>query len=191
MEVWRHGRNDETVELPQIDDNPELTQMIRRAYDQQNKIGWQHFQLGRLAKEWRRCIRICYVSDTPKVDGRAEGCIRRMIESLWRMMLNVWKIRNDIVHWINAYHSSRDIREMTEIIDKLYDKYQQRADESERWIFKMKRNERKIQSVAKMATWIGTVSTMYVQKKTVGSNNLQLNITRVLRRISIGSIFDE
>ena len=80
---------------------------------------------------------------------------------------------------------------MTEIIDDLYDKYQQRADESERWIFKMKRNERKIQSVAKMATWIGTVSTMYVQKETVGSNNLQSRITRVLRRISIGSIFDE
>ena len=86
-------------------------------------------------KKWRRCFRLGYSPNDQKADGRAEGCTRGMFESVRRMMLNVWKVQDEIEHGNNAFHSSRDIKILCELIDELYDKYQQKATGSDKWMF--------------------------------------------------------
>ena len=136
MKTWRNGESADVIDLPPIDDNTPLTTAIKEAYDQQSRIGWQHFFLGRLAKKWRRCISLGYRPDDEKADGKTEGCVRSIIESLWRMMLNIWKVRNDIEHGNNKSHSSRDIRILVELIDDLYDRFKDCATGDDEWILK-------------------------------------------------------
>ena len=166
METWRNGESADVIDLQPIDDNTPLTTAIKEAYDQQSRIGWQHFFLGRLAKKWRRCISLGYRPDDEKADGKTEGCVRSIIESLWRMMLNIWKVRNDIEHGNNKSHSSRDIRILVELIDDLYDRFKDCATGDDEWIFKTTtKTERKKQTVEKMATWVCLVSTLYVDQQ--------------------------
>jgi len=194
MESWRNGRRDDHVELTEVDGRDDITMAIRSAYKKQSEIGWQHFHLGRLTTEWKRCMRLCYPDDDEKSDGRAAGCIRNLIENLWRMMLNVWKARNDAEHGTKLCHSARDIKIMHDIVDEIvYDKYQATACVEERWIFERSKEKRKQETVPKIATWLTLVSTIYVEPRNeIGENtNLGKRISTVLRRISIGSIFDE
>ena len=58
-----------------------------------------------------------------KADGRAEGCVRSMIENIWKMMLNLWKLRNDIEHGDDTMFSTRDIGIMAELVDELYEQF--------------------------------------------------------------------
>jgi len=138
-------------------------------------------------------MRLCYPDNDEKSDGRAAGCIRNLIENLWRMMLNVWKARNDAEHGTNLCHSARDIKIIHDLVDEIYDKYQETACVEERWIFERSKEKRKQETVPKIATWLALVSTIYVEPRNeIGENtNLGKRISTVLRRISIGSIFDE
>ena len=46
--------------------------------------------------------------------------MRSMIESLWSMMLNTWRRRNDVEHGDNMVYSRQDIKMITEIVNKIY-----------------------------------------------------------------------
>ena len=179
-----------------MDDDPtrrDLSDLLKVAYENQNEIGWYHFHLGRLSKHWKRCIRLCYDNDDEKADGRAEGSIRSMIENIWKMMLNLWKIRNEIEHGDDMMYSTRDIGIMAEVVDELYYRFSSTVKQEDIWMFEKKIEMRKAERVVNIATWIEIVSTIYVKndESDYTMSEFKKKIDNVLRRMSVGSIYAE
>ena len=97
--------------------------MVVAAYNNQNIIGWYHFFLGRMSKEWKTCIRKCYDDHDVKADGKADGCVRSIIKNICKMMMKLWTVRNDVEHGNNIMCSKRDISILLEIVDELYSRF--------------------------------------------------------------------
>ena len=196
METWSDGGTIVACpELP-VDGDPmgrELSDLLKVAYDNQNEIGWYHFHLGRLSKHWKRCIRKCYDNDDEKAEGKAEGSIRSMVENIWKMMLNLWKIRNDIEHGDDMMYSTRDIGIMAEVVDELYYRFSSTVKQEDSWMFEKKIEMRKAERVVNIATWIEIVSTIYVKndESDYTMSEFKKKIDNVLRRMSVGSIYAE
>ena len=195
METWS---NTKTIvrrpDLPNINNetNRAMSTMLTKAYDNQNDIGWNHFFLGRLSKEWKMCIRMCYDDDDIKSDGKADGCVRSIIENIWKMMLRLWKIRNDVEHGDNIMCSKRNIIILLEIVDELYGRFADIAVGDDKWMFEKEQKERKNDPVIKIATWVELVSTRFLGKEKNDDTKKELEgkIDKVLRRICLGTIYD-
>ena len=195
MESWSTKR--ELVRRPDLlsindENNREMSRMLDTAYNNQNDIGWYHLFLGRMSKEWKSCIRMGYDDDDVKADGKAEACIRSVIKNMWTMMLKLWKVRNDVEHGNNVMCSKRDIAILHEIVDELYENFSNAVENNDKWIFEKEQNERKNDPVVTIATWVELVCTIYLSenKNDVSENELKKRIDDVLRRISLGTIYE-
>ena len=178
MEEWCSNRSIvRRPELPTINEhqNPELSRLVDVAYNNQNVIGWYHFCLGRISKEWKMCIRKWYDVNDEKANGKAEGCTRAIIENIWKMMLKLWKVRNDVEHGNNMMCSNRDMKILLEIVDELYRRFSAIAENDDKWIFEKNINDRKQESVVTIATWVELVSTLYLTKNNEDIPESELN----------------
>ena len=188
MENWRQGNTNRPELRPNVD-QPLMTNAIIHAYEEQTEIGWYHISIGRIARSWRGCMRLCFIDDEHK-EGKVEGCIRDLVQNMWSMMLRLWRKRNDLEHGSKSFYSKADIDTMNEIVDICYEKFSSNAERSDKWIFEMNCEERKKEKIVSTLGWIELVGTVYVDEK-VEVQELKIKIYTLLQRMRIGSIFAE
>jgi hypothetical protein len=90
-------------------------------YDQYNTIGWFHFCLGRISKNWARA----YLAYRPRTDnnGGAQWS-SQLITCLWNFTRKMWEHHNHIVHGATAAEAaSREITHLHEKIKAHYAAY--------------------------------------------------------------------
>jgi len=125
-------------------DNEALERALKKAYKEQALIGWNHFALGRIAKSWKDCFLLEYTK-YPYPEAKSDAAMRSMIESLWSMMLNTRRRRNDVEHGDNMVYSRQDIKMITEIVNKIYIEVLPIVKNDDKWLFeKPKKKETKV-----------------------------------------------
>ena len=99
---WTNSEDPDEIQVPILD----IEQLTREAMRAQTLIGWNHFMLGRVAKQWRECIGNDMENDMYK-QGKISGAMKALVESLWKMMLELWRVRNSSEHEEKIYIRSR------------------------------------------------------------------------------------
>ena len=163
-------------------DVPDADNIIR-AFQDQTKIGWNHFALGRLARTWKQCF-VKNFRDDQYPEEKAESAMKSMVEELWSMTLTVWKRRNDVEHGDNSVYSKQDLRMMADIIDRIYSDIKENVNEDDQWIFEKSAVERKKDTVINMITWIEIVYAMYIVDINA-MEDLRIGTEHVLQRICV------
>ena len=69
---------------------------IKRAIKQQEKIGWDHFLLGRISQQWSEIQAKHYKNIGSKKTG--ERWAEILIKEIWRIHCSIWNGRNEILH---------------------------------------------------------------------------------------------
>ena len=147
----------EEEEIPDLEelrrsDIPQAEKIIT-AFQEQTKIGWKHFALGRVTKIWKQLFIDNFRKDNYP-EEKAEAAMKALVEALWAMMLTVWKKRNDVEHGENLAYSKKDLRIIDEIIDKIYIEIKNKVSEKDSWIFEKSVDERKKDTIINTITWI-------------------------------------
>ena len=181
----------EEEEIPDLEelrrsDIPQAEKIIT-AFQEQTKIGWKHFALGRVTKIWKQLFIDNFRKDNYP-EEKAEAAMKALVEALWAMMLTVWKKRNDVEHGENLAYSKKDLRMIDEIIDKIYMEIKNKVSEKDSWIFEKSADERKKDTIINTITWIEIVYAMYILDKKE-TEELRLGTEYILHRICVGSIF--
>jgi hypothetical protein len=71
---------------------------LRRAFRAQEKIGWDQFLRGRIAKDWKRPITMYYKIRQPGESYTPDQWMRTVIKELWILSITIWKQRNTELH---------------------------------------------------------------------------------------------
>jgi hypothetical protein len=69
---------------------------IRTAIKEQNKIGWDHFMLGRISQQWKTIQGQFYKRLNLKKTGGTWAC--ELIKEIWRIHWTIWNQRNETLH---------------------------------------------------------------------------------------------
>jgi hypothetical protein len=78
---------------------PDLIQrQLRCAFHAQNRIGWDQFFRGRIAKAWRIPIANYYKERQPGSSFTPDQWMRTVISELWHFSITLWKHRNAEYH---------------------------------------------------------------------------------------------
>ena len=113
--------NDFDGPLPQGDEvSNEEHQVLREAFVDQSKIGWNHFLVGRLAKGWRRYYEL-RTSREDNSGGKAIAFGRTLVESIWSYTIQVWKRHNESVHSKKGSYSKSDEESICDCAQEMYE----------------------------------------------------------------------
>lgn len=106
--IKQHSAQDEPTwqALP----NSEQEQLIKKAFQAQTKIGWDHFLCGRVSKQWEIAGLHKWASKSP--DGKGVGIrwTRQLIKRIFMLLEAMWECRNGIVHGRNKEESDSILR---------------------------------------------------------------------------------
>ena len=160
---------------------------MKQVCTDQTLIGWNHFALGRIAKSWKDCFLLGYTKD-PYPEAKSDAAMRSMIESLWSMMLNTWRRRNDVEHGDNMVYSRQDIKMITEIVNKIYIEVLPIVKNDDKWLFEKTEEKRNKGTIVSTISWIETVYTLYAVEQNQ-LEDLRLRTEHILHRICLGSLF--
>ena len=186
IQNWIYQDFDE--DLPKGDDvSDHEFALLRQAYDEQNRIGWNHFLVGRVARGWSTYYEH-RVSDGILKDGLTQAFGRTLVEGLWIYTLHVWNRRNELVHGKNKTYSNRDEMALRQCVVELYDSFQRQISEEDKWLFRLDVKIRSGQSVPQMIGWTERVLLCCDENMDI-NNNLVSRAIHVLRRICKATLF--
>ena len=169
--------------------NGELQRDITCAWNAQSTIGWNHFMLGRISKDWRKCVHRSFENDE-HTEGKTTGYLKALVSELWKYMLYLWQVRNDTVHGDNNIYSRQDIRTVMELVDTLFEKYSRNKNNDSEWLFEKDKDTTKKMSMVSIIAWIETVVNIFLVEDEEDEEILH-HADHILRRMCVGSIFSE
>jgi len=169
--------------------NGELQRDITCAWNAQSTIGWNHFMLGRISKDWRKCVHRSFENDE-HTEGKTTGYLKALVSELWKYMLYLWQVRNDTVHGDNNIYSRQDIRTVMELVDTLFEKYSRNKNNDSEWLFEKDKDTTKKMSMVSIIAWIETVVNIF-SVEDEEDEEIRHHADHILRRMCVGSIFSE
>lgn len=97
---------------------------LLQAYSEQENIGWIQVLYGRLSTKWERCFSEL-VDENQIIQHRRT---RQLIQQSWTYGLDVWTLRNELVHGSEGQVSKLDQLRVAELIKVLYRELRPRID---------------------------------------------------------------
>ena len=94
----------------------EWPSQVRRVYQAQSDIGWTQVLCGRISKEWAHISTNVDIAQRQGVDVWTGKVIR----ICWRFGLEIWKIRNDLVHGTDGKISILEEQRVKRLIEGIY-----------------------------------------------------------------------
>ncbi len=104
---------DNSEEIP--DAFTEWPSDLQKAYSIQSQIGWENVFYGRMAKQWERLLQ--YKSNSEQAETNSLWT-SKSIQLLWDFGIDLWIIRNTLVHGENSTGPSREEVERVETLIK-------------------------------------------------------------------------
>ena len=130
-----------------------------------------------------------YLEDDKYKEGKITGGMKALVNGLWKMMLGVWKTRNDNEHGENSLYSKRDLKTLMDLVDTLYDQYESTVLEEDSWLFNKNNDERKKMNITNIITWIETVSNLCTTNNVEKGKEIKYRTDHVLNRMCVSSIY--
>ena len=142
---------DAAPDLPWGDEvNEEQKAMLSKAYTSQTKIGWDHFIVGRISKEWSDYFEYA-LEKNDETSGKVIAFTRTIVKATWTYTLSVWTSHNEAVHGKNNKYSTRDAQHIQDCITYIYEKLQNHISQEDRWLFREEVRIRCNQTIPQMA----------------------------------------
>jgi hypothetical protein len=140
--------------------NPMHSQLL----DRQNKIGWERFTKGFVAKDWGY-IQVQYYLHEKKVKNKKftkNGWVTQLLRLLHHYRHSVWKTRNQILHGgTNKEQRLFTCKQMQNIVRELYSRNRTQLPYAERHIFKLPLQLRLKQGSQQLKLWIQRVQLLF------------------------------
>ena len=130
----------------------------RKAYKEQEEIGWEQVLSGRLVKQWK-------AEDTNR-DVQSGTVTTRLwtqqiIRMSWNVGLDLWKSRNKMVHGMKGTTSNTEIENTAELARALYDTLRPTLAEVDRTLFPEELSGLMGQSHQCQLAWIEQMKFLY------------------------------
>ena len=171
-------------ELPKGDEiTDEEYRALRRAFCDQERIGWDHFLVGRMAKGWREYFEMRSV-ESPIREGRGIAFGRKLVESIWIYTLQVWRWHNESVHGKRGGYSKCDEEDVRKCVCEIYNEKNRIISDEEAWLFEKSVRIRESQPIPQILGWIERVL-VGVNVDEVGNNPILCRAQQVLQRVCV------
>jgi hypothetical protein len=107
-----------TESLSTYDWKPEMSHINsawREGIEEQNKIGWRQIYHRRIAKKLIQAMEQHYrKANVNKFTYSGERWARKLIQTIWDVVLELWQTRNEIIHQTNARQQEQQHKEKME-----------------------------------------------------------------------------
>ena len=120
IQKWVYGEDE--VQLPQGTElNMVQYRALQKAYKSQSVIGWKHFLVGRVSKQWSEYYAL-RLEESEVKNGKVIAFGRDLVYSIWTYTLSVWENHNEAVHGKNKKYSTRDVKSIKQFVKKYIEK---------------------------------------------------------------------
>ena len=177
-------------ELPKGDDvTKEEHSILVRAFEEQNRIGWKHFVVGRISKVWKKYFALRLPEDIKK-GGKVTAFSRTLVYSIWTYTLQVWKRHNEAVHGKKGKYSNRDIESIRNSIQEIYDNLRGEVTIEDQWLFREEVKIRKEKPVPQMLGWLERILLCFDESENENyKKEIICRAKQVLRRTCVCTIY--
>jgi len=103
-------------EGPTYDTVQDWPRDLRDAYSAQQNIGWEHVFYGRLANHWETLSTDAYTNP----DSSAYKWTGKAIRMGWEFSMDIWTLRNQIIHGNNSGPSQVELRKTTNLVSIIH-----------------------------------------------------------------------
>ena len=163
-----------------LPDGPELTRnqynALVEAYEDQQTIGWKHLFVGRISKKWGEYYRL-RVEEDDRCQGLVTEFSRKLVCSIWKFTLYMWKCHNDINHGTNTNYSLRDRKALRDCIHLAYTELRDQITAEDMWLFREEARSKAEEPVAQLIGWLQRVVAC-INEEDLGENN-KLHMNRI------------
>ena len=186
IQNWIYQDFDEA--LPQGDDvSQEQYTLLTKAYEDQGRIGWQHFVVGRVSKSWTEFYATTLPEDKTK-QGKIIAFGKNLVEATWAFALEVWKSHNGMVHGTGSGYSKKDIRAIHDSVAELYATRHNYIKPEDEWLFGESERIKKKLSIPQLLGWIERAISCIPFNKRKNYEAL-CNAQYILHRMCLKSLF--
>ena len=134
---------------------------LSQCFDQQTKIGWANFCLGRVSKQWGRINYENTKYRKNKIDPTSWTA--KLIQELWRYSQGLWTGRNEKEHGQTLAISIDEREHVLNRIRTIYRIVRPLVLEEDKWLFRSTEIKKCKESYAKQIGWIAQVENKYLQ----------------------------
>ena len=155
LEGLQHAFDLETVTDLSTED---WTNDLKQAYEAQQQIGWSQVYSGRLAKQWEPIVQENTMAESDVTQYRWTG---KIIRAFWEYGLEVWKIRNTLVHGTTGDISNLEKRKVDNMIRAIYSDICPGARRITREFFSIPETDRVSQTYKSKKAWLESVRVLF------------------------------
>ena len=131
---------------------------IQAAYEAQQKIGWMQVFYGRIALKWETIITDQVSNEQEVYQYRWTG---KMVRLFWDYGLDLWRIRNTLVHGTPGELSNVDKHKIDLMVQATYRNLGPCANELTKEFFSIPERDRMTQSYKSKRAWLSSVKILF------------------------------
>ena len=131
---------------------------IQAAYEAQQKIGWTHVFFGRIAIQWEPVVAAHVPHPQDASQYRWTG---KMVRLFWDYDLDLWKLRNTLVHGTSGELSNMDKHKIVLMVRAAYCELGPHVNELTKEFFSIPETERITESYRSKQAWLGSVRVLF------------------------------
>ena len=183
--------NDFEGTIPRFDDiTITQHQILVDAYEEQNLIGWDHFLVGRLSLKWGQFYKTRITNDG-KTEGRVIAFTRKVVQSIWKYTLHVWKRHNDANHGGDKKYSTRDIKTLQDCVVKIYEIAKGQVSTEDAWLFREEAKIKITKPASHLVGWLERVLLCFEENVCASTKLVIKRTEKALHRLCLSSIYQQ
>ena len=133
---------------------------VKKAFIEQDLIGWNHFVYGRIATLWAE---VGPLNEKGKNDKTWAGRVARAVIDYG---LALWRQRNTLVHGNDGGVSKQEIRKMLTTITTIYEELQPNVQPACRWYFRVSLESRIKEPYSVQVAWLDSIRQLCPERYT-------------------------
>ena len=132
-----------------------INSRIKKAFQDQEAIGWSHFARGRMARTWSLINQPSGDAATVQMD------LAKVAIAMIEYGVTLWIQRNSLVHGNDSGISKLETRKMQQMITAIYEEIRPTVEPSNQWLFHCSEEVRIGEPYALQVAWVDSVRRLY------------------------------
>jgi len=143
---------------PTIETKAQWPEPLRAAYEIQSNVGWTQVLYGRIAQSWDA---LAQYKSAEGVQIRKDVWTNRAITLSWRLGLELWSVRNQLVHGTIGNISSVERKRVNALIQAFLRDLVPYLDEQGKLLFQRPEDELLLLPYQNQVAWLGRLRFLY------------------------------
>ena len=154
---------------------------LQTAFKDQTDIGWEQILYGRIAKSWKK---VANTEDTDRCEGTSDPWVRKIIRINWKLGLDLWSFRNELIHGTEGPAMRTASTQTTELVRDMYLHLRPKVERGKEILFPTGTCHFEHQSYQSQLAWLEQIRFLYPAeyKETEHITVERLRIEREVRR---------